>query len=116
MPRKAIGEIIFAKVYPMYVQKVKRKGRTQAELDEAIRWLTGYDDAEIAGQIARETDFATFFAEAPALNPNAVKITGLICGYRVEEIEDPLTRQVRWLDKLVDEIAKGKAMSKVLRP
>ena len=116
MPRNTIGEIAFAKVYPMYVQKVERKGRTQAEVDEAIRWLTGYDNAGIADQIARETDFATFFAEAPALHPNAAKITGLICGHRVEEIEDPLTKQVRWLDRLVDEIAKGKAMEKVLRP
>lgn len=115
MPRKSIGEYKFAKVYPMYVQKVEKKGRTKAELDEVITWLTGYDDAGIADQIARETDFATFFAEAPALNPAASEIKGVICGYRVEEIEDPLTQQIRWLDKIVDELAKGKAMAKIKR-
>ena len=115
MPRKQIGEIEFGKVYPMYVQKVERKGRTKAELDEVILWLTGYDEAGIADQIARETDFATFFAEAPALNPAANEIRGVICGYRVEDIEDPLTQQVRWLDKVVDELAKGKAIEKIKR-
>lgn len=115
MARKAIGEIEFGKVYPMYVQKVERKGRTKAELDEVIAWLTGYDEAGLADQIARETDFATFFAEAPALNPAADQIKGVICGYRVEEIEDPLTQQVRWLDKVVDELAKGKALEKIKR-
>jgi hypothetical protein len=115
MPRMKIGEIKFSRVYPMYVQKAERKGRTRQEVDEVIRWLTGYDDAGLADQIARETDFATLFAEAPALNPNASKITGRICGYRVEEIEDPLEQKVRWMDKLVDEIANGKAIEKIKR-
>jgi hypothetical protein len=115
MPRMKIGEIKFSKVYPMYVTKVERKGRTKEELDEVIRWLTGYDDAGLADQMARETDFATLFAEAPALNPNASKITGVICGYRVEEIEDPIEQKVRWMDKLVDEVAGGKKMEKILR-
>ena len=115
MPRMKIGEIKFSKVYPMYVQKAQRKGRTKEEVDEVIRWLTGYDDAGIEDQIARETDFATLFAEAPALNPNASKITGVICGYRVEEIEDPIEQKVRWMDKLVDEVAGGKKMEKIKR-
>ena len=115
MPRMNIRAIKFAKVYPMYVQKVERKGRTKAELDEVIGWLTGYDDAGLADQIARETDFETFFTDAPRLNPNRSQITGLICGYRVEEIEDPFMREIRHLDKLVDEVSKGKAMEKVLR-
>jgi hypothetical protein len=115
MPRMKIGEIKFSKVYPMYVQKAQRKGRTKEEVDEVIRWLTGYDDAGIEDQIARETDFATLFAEAPALNPNASKITGVICGYRVEEIEDPIEQKVRWMDKLVDEVAGGKKMEKINR-
>jgi hypothetical protein len=115
MPRMKIGEIKFSRVYPMYVQKAERKGRTRQEVDEVIRWLTGYDDAGLADQIARETDFATLFAEAPALNPNASKITGRICGYRVEEIEDPLEQKVRWMDKLVDEVANGKAIEKIKR-
>ena len=115
MPRMNIRAIKFSKVYPMYVQKVERKGRTKEELDEVIRWLTGYDDAGIEDQIARETDFATLFAEAPALNPNASRITGVICGYRVEEIEDPIEQKVRWMDKLVDEVANGKKMEKIKR-
>ena len=115
MPRMKIGAMKFAKVYPMYVQKVARKGRSQAELDTAIRWLTGYDESGIEDQIARETDFETFFAEAPQIHPNSDQITGLICGVRVEDIEDPVEQRVRQLDKLVDEIAKGKAMEKVLR-
>ena len=115
MPRMKIGEIKFSKVYPMYVTKVERKGRTKEELDEVIRWLTGYDDAGIADQIARETDFATLFAEAPALHPNAAKITGTICGDRVEQSEDPSDQKVRWMDKLVDEVAGGKKMEKIKR-
>lgn len=115
MPRMKIGEIKFSKVYPMYVQKAERKGRTKEEVDEVIRWLTGYDQAGLEDQIARETDFETLFAEAPALNPNASKITGTICGYRVEEIKDPLEQKVRWMDKLVDEVANGKAMEKIKR-
>ena len=115
MPRMKIGEIKFSKVYPMYVQKAERKGRTNEEVDEVIRWLTGYDDAGLADQIARETDFETLFAEAPALNPNASKITGVICGYRVEDIADPFEQTLRQLDKVVDELAKGKAMEKIKR-
>jgi hypothetical protein len=99
----------------MYVQKVERKGRTKEELDELIDWLTGYRGDGLAGQIARETDFETFFAEAPALNPNAPLITGVICGYRVEDIADPLEQKMRWLDKIIDELAKGKAMEKIKR-
>jgi hypothetical protein len=115
MPRKAIGAISFAKVYPMYVQKVERKGRTKAELDEVIDWLTGYDRAGLDTQIAKDADFATFFAEAPRLNPARGQITGLICGHRVEDIADPLEQQVRQLDKIVDELAKGKALEKIMR-
>ncbi|QOV20321.1 DUF2200 domain-containing protein [Blautia liquoris] len=102
-------------VYPMYIQKVERKGRTKAEVDTVIQWLTGYDEQGLQSQINREADFEAFFAEAPDINPNASKITGVICGIRVEEIEDPLIQKIRWLDKLVDEVAKGKPMEKVLR-
>ena len=115
MPRRSIGEIGFAKVYPMYLQKVERKGRGKAELDAAIRWLTGYDQPGLAAAIARDSTFARFFAEAPALNPGRHRVTGTICGYRIEDIADPLEQQVRQLDKLVDEIAKGRPMEKVLR-
>jgi len=102
-------------VYPLYIQKALRKGRTKAEVDTIIQWLTGYDEQGLQSQINREADFETFFAEAPQINPNASKITGVICGVRVEEIEDPLMQKIRWLDKLVDELAKGKPMEKVLR-
>jgi hypothetical protein len=115
MPRMKLREIKFSKVYPMYVQKAERKGRTNDEVDEVISWLTGYDGAGLASQIERETDFGTFFAEAPRLHPNRSQIKGVICGYRVEEIEDPVEQQVRQLDKLVDELAKGKAMEKIKR-
>lgn len=115
MPRKPIGEMSFAKVYPMYVQKAERKGRTQDEVDEIIRWLTGYDEAGLRAQIEAEANFQAFFAEAPRMNPNTDLITGVVCGVRVEEVEDPLMRKVRWLDKLVDELARGKAMEKILR-
>lgn len=104
----------FASVYPHYVTKVEKKGRTKEELHTVIHWLTGYDDQALQRIIADKTDFATFFAQA-RLNPNAPKITGVICGYRVEEIADPLMQQIRYLDKLVDELAKGKAMEKILR-
>jgi hypothetical protein len=107
--------IKFSKVYPMYLQKAERKGRTKAEVDEVIDWLTGYDASGLNDQIARETDFETFFAEAPRLNPNRRLITGLICGYRVEDIEDPYEQKLRQLDKVIDELAKGKAMEKILR-
>lgn len=102
-------------VYPLYLQKAQRKGRTKAEVDTVIQWLTGYDEQGLQSQIDREADFETFFAEAPGINPKASKITGVICGVRVEEIEDPLMQKIRWLDKLVDELAKGKPMEKVLR-
>jgi len=115
MPRMNIAKLKFAKVYPMLVQKAERKGRTKAEVDEVTCWLTGYDAKGLEDQIARETDYETFFAEAPRLNPNANLITGVICGYRVEEIEDPVEQKARWLDKLVDELAKGKAMEKIKR-
>ncbi len=104
----------FASVYPLYVQKAERKGRTQAEVDETIRWLTGFDDAEIARHLAEHTTFEDFFA-ASDLNPNASLITGVVCGVRVQEVEDPLMRRIRYLDKLVDELAKGRPMAKVLR-
>ena len=105
----------FASVYPMYIQKVEKKGRTKEELDEVIFWLTGYDKKMLQKQIDTKTDFETFFTKAPQLNPNASKITGVICGYRIEEIEDKLMRKIRYLDKLVDELAKGRAMEKILR-
>ena len=105
----------FAKVYPMYVQKAERKGRTKEEVDQVIRWLTGYDQAGLQKQIDQGNDFETFFAQAPALNPNTSLIKGVVCGVRVEDIDDPLMQKLRWLDKLVDELAKGKAMDKILR-
>jgi hypothetical protein len=105
----------FATVYPLYIQKVERKGRTKEEVDTIIFWLTGYNAKTLQQHIDKKTDFETFFAKAPQLNPNASKITGVICGYRVEEIEDKLMQKVRYLDKLVDELAKGKTMEKILR-
>ncbi|MCB0495476.1 MAG: DUF2200 domain-containing protein [Cyclobacteriaceae bacterium] len=105
----------FAGVYPHYIQKAEKKGRTKAEVDEIIFWLTGYDEQALQHIIDKKTDFETFFAEAPQINPNVKKITGVICGYRVEEIEDKLMQQIRYLDKLIDELAKGKAMEKILR-
>jgi hypothetical protein len=105
----------FASVYPHYVAKVEKKGRTKEELHTVIHWLTGYDEQALQQIIADKTDFRTFFAQAPRMNPNAAKITGVICGYRVEEIEDPIMQKVRYMDKLVDELAKGKAMDKILR-
>ena len=107
--------IAFSKVYPMYVQKAERKGRTKDEVDKIIRWLTGYTAAGLAKQIKRETRLETFFAEAPAIHPNAALIKGVVCGVRVEEIEDPLMQKIRYMDKLIDELAKGKAMEKILR-
>jgi len=115
MPRMNLHTMKFSKVYPMYVQKVERKGRTKEELDEVICWLTGYDRAGLADQLERETDFDTFFGEAPQLNPNSALITGVICGYRVEDIADPFEQKLRYLDKLIDELAKGKAMEKIKR-
>lgn len=106
----------FAGVYPLYVQKAERKNRTKEEVDEIIYWLTGYDEAGLKEQIEQEKDFETFFAEAPMMHPNRALIKGVVCGVRVEEIEDPLMQKIRYLDKLVDELAKGKAMEKILRP
>jgi hypothetical protein len=105
----------FASIYPHYVAKAERKNRTRAEVDEVICWLTGYDDAGLERVLADEVDMETFFAQAPAMNPNAGLITGLICGHRVEEIEDPLMQRIRQLDKLVDELARGKKMPSILR-
>ena len=105
----------FASVYPHYVQKAEKKGRKKTEVDEVICWLTGYSPSTLAKQIEERKDFETFFSEAPALNPNASKISGVICGVRIEEIEDPLMRKIRYLDKLVDELAKGRPMEKILR-
>ncbi len=115
MARQSIGAMKFSKVYPLYVQKAEKKQRTQAEVDQIISWLTGYDAAGLAKQIAQEVDFETFFAKAPALHPNRTLIKGTICGVRIEAIEDPLMREVRYLDKLIDELAQGKAMEKILR-
>ena len=115
MARMNLHAMKFSKVYPMYVQKAERKGRTQAEVDELIGWLTGYDAAGLMDQLARETDFDTFFAEAPRLHPARGEIKGLICGYRVEEIEDPFMRTIRQLDKIIDELANGKKMEKIKR-
>lgn len=105
----------FASVYPLYIQKAEKKGRTKEEVDAIIFWLTGYNKKTFQKQIDKKNDFETFFAEAPEINPNVSKITGVICGYRVEEIEDKLMQKIRYLDKLVDELAKGKTMEKILR-
>jgi len=105
----------FATVYPLYIKKVERKGRTKAEVDRIIFWLTGYDERGLQKLIDDGADFERFFTGAPQINPNASKITGVICGYRVEEIEDKIVQQVRYLDKLIDELAKGKALEKILR-
>lgn len=105
----------FASVYPLYIQKAEKKGRTKEEVDAVIFWLTGYDKETLQQHIDKKSDFETFFAQAPQINPNVSKITGVICGYRVEEIEDKLMQKIRYLDKLVDELAKGKTMEKILR-
>jgi hypothetical protein len=115
MDNTRIFKTSFASIYPLYIQKAEKKGRTKAEVDAIIFWLTGYDEQALQQQIDKNTDFETFFAQAPQINPNISKITGVICGYRVEEIEDELMRKIRYLDKLVDELAKGKAMDKILR-
>jgi len=104
-----------AKVYPMYVQKAEHKGRTKEEVDTVIRWLTGYDQAGLEQQLSLNNDFTTFFEQAPAINPKTSLITGTICGMRIETIEDPLMQKIRYLDKLVDELAKGRPMEKILR-
>ncbi len=110
-----IYKMSFARVYPLYVQKVEKKGRSKAELDSIIYWLTGYDAQALQGQIDEKNTFEAFFDQAPQMNPNASKITGVICGYRIEDIEDELVKKVRYLDKLVDELAKGRPMEKILR-
>ncbi|EMX4399011.1 DUF2200 domain-containing protein [Listeria innocua] len=115
MKKPRIYTMSFASVYPLYIQKVEKKDRTKEEVDEVIFWLTGYDQDSLQQAIDQAIDFETFFAEAPKMNPNASLITGVICGYRVEEIEDKLMQQIRYLDKLVDELAKGKKMEKILR-
>lgn len=115
MPRHRIFATPLAAVYPHYVAKAERKGRGKDEVDEVITWLTGYDDAGLERALADEVDLETFFARAPRMNPHASEITGVICGHRVEEIEDPLMQRIRWMDKLVDEVARGKRMSAVLR-
>lgn len=115
MLKHKIFKMSFASVYPLYVTKAERKGRTQTEVDEIICWLTGYQQVELLKQLEKQVDFETFFAQAPKLNPLRSLIKGIVCGVRVEEIEDPLMREIRYLDKLIDELAKGKALAKILR-
>jgi hypothetical protein len=115
MPKHNVFAMPFAKVYPMYVQKAERKQRTKAEVDRIICWLTGYDAAGLRKQIKQEVDIEAFFAQAPAIHSNSKLIKGVVCGVRVEEIKDPLMRRVRYLDKLIDELAQGKTMEKILR-
>ena len=115
MAKHRIYTMTVASVYPHYLAKAEKKGRTKAEVDEIFRWLTGYSQRELEGRLKKQTDFETFFAEAPRLNPHRSLIKGVICGVRIEEIEDPLMREVRYLDKLVDELAKGRPMDKILR-
>ena len=115
MTKHRIYTTSVASVYPLYVAKAEKKGRTRAEVDEVIRWLTGHTDESLAATLAAGTDFETFFAQAPALNPARTAITGTVCGVRVEAVEEPTMREIRYLDKLIDELAKGKAMDKILR-
>lgn len=115
MNSERIYKLVFASVYPLYVLKAEKKGRTKKEVNEIIFWLTGYDEQALKKMIETKADFETFFKKAPKFNPNASKTTGVICGYRVEEIEDKLIQKIRYLDKLIDELAKGKAMEKILR-
>ncbi len=115
MKNEKVFKLSFASVYPHYIKKAEAKGRTKAELDTIICWLTGYDQKTLQQQIDKKIDLETFFAQAPQVNPNVSKITGVICGYRVEEIEDKLMQKIRYLDKLIDELAKGKTMEKILR-
>ncbi len=110
-----VFKMSFSSIYPLYLQKAEKKGRTKAEVDEVIFWLTGYDKKTLQQQIVKNNDLETFFEQAPKFNSNASKITGVICGYRVEEIQDPLMQKIRYLDKLIDELAKGKSMEKILR-
>lgn len=115
MKKHRIYTMSFARVYPLYITKVKRKGRTKAEVDKVIHWLTGYTEKKLEVQLKKETDFETFFAKAPKMNPSRKLITGVVCGVRVEDIKEKTMREIRYLDKLVDELAKGKAMEKILR-
>jgi hypothetical protein len=115
MPKHRIFTTEFAKVYPLYVQKAERKNRTKDEVDRIIRWLTGYSQAGLEKQIKQQSDFETFFSQAPAIHPNISLIKGVVCGVRVEEVADPLMQKIRYLDKLIDELAKGKAMERILR-
>lgn len=115
MPKHRVLAMTFAKIYPLYVQKAERKNRTKEEVDQIICWLTGYDKAGLRQQIEQGNDFETFFVQAPAIHPNSSLIKGVVCGVRVENIEDPMMQRVRYLDKLIDELAKGKALEKILR-
>jgi hypothetical protein len=115
MDNTRVVRMTFAGVYPHYIAKAEKKGRTKEEVHALIHWLTGYDEQALQQQIEKKVDLETFFAEAPRINPNVGRITGVICGYRVEDIEDPLMQQIRYLDKLVDELARGKAMDKIMR-
>ena len=115
MEKQKIFNMKFSRVYPLYIQKAERKNRTKEEVDQIIRWLTGYDQVGLQKQIEKETDFESFFAQAPGINPNSSLIKGVVCGVRVEEIKDPLMQKIRYLDKLVDELAKGKSIEKILR-
>ncbi|EFH83072.1 DUF2200 domain-containing protein [Ktedonobacter racemifer] len=110
-----IYTVSFASVYPMYVTKAEKKGRAKTDVDEIIRWLTGYSQEELEDQLEKQTDFETFFAEAPGLNPSRALIRGVVCGVRVEDIKEPTMQEIRYLDKLIDELAKGKAVDKILR-
>ena len=115
MSNERVFKMKLAKVYPLLVQKAERKGRTKDEVDEVICWLTGYDNDGLTSQLNSDVDYEAFFAESPQINPNAEKITGVICGHRVEDISDPLMKPIRQLDKMIDELAKGKSMDKILR-
>lgn len=115
MSNEKVFAMKFARIYPLLVQKAERKNRTKQEVDEIIFWLTGYDEKGLEQQLQNDVDYQTFFEQAPCMNPNCEKIKGVVCGVRVEEIEDPMMRQIRYLDKLIDELAKGKAMEKILR-
>jgi len=115
MPKHKIFTTAFSKVYPLYIQKAERKNRTKEEVDQIICWLTGYSQERLQQQIEKEVDFDNFFAQAPAMHPNTALIKGVVCGVRVEDVEDPLMQKIRYLDKLIDELAKGKAIEKILR-
>lgn len=115
MAKHRIYTTSFAKVYPLYVAKAEKKGRTKAEVDQVISWLTGYDQTALDAELEKQTDFETFFAKAPKINPSRALIKGVVCGVRVEDIEEPTMREIRYLDKLIDELARGKAMDKILR-